>query len=557
MTIKPAITKPRLRSGLIRYLILSCISLSATQMLFAQTTSVAMPSRNTTAQAIVQEIENQTGYKITVNWENLNPNRAVVLSDTTLSAEEALNQMLSGTGYTWESIHGRIVIGKATVPDNGANAISAIMRDDFNQENLRFVPDPWSHTQQPFNNMVNTRVVRMSEENGRDSTGMVMVNFRVNSSTVERDYMNNARALATLNRTFQDREILSSLDYMVITAGSSPEGQESVNEELATKRALALKSYIMWKFPFMNRDIIYTFSIGENWTGLQSLVENDPNTPNQEEVLSLLESTQSNSSKKAALKTIDGGRAWTYIVQKMLPKLRGGAALSLHTKVNQIDTVIVEKVKEVIIRDTVYVDRIIEPQPVVPVVIKEPVKKPLFAVKTNLLMDLGTAINIEAEVPIGKRWSVAGEWIFPWWLIENDQIALQTGVATLEVRSYLGNREGRQPLTGWFLGAHGGWGYYDLEWRDEGYQGELWYTGLSGGYAHTINRSGSLRMEYSLGVGYMHTGYTTYTPQQDSNGDWHLMRRKEAYRDYIGPTRAKVSLVWMLNRNSKQKGGAQ
>jgi hypothetical protein len=187
----------------------------------------------------------------------------------------------------------------------------------------------------------------------------------------------------------------------------------------------------------------------------------------------------------------------------------------------------------------------------------ERVKKPLFAFKTNLLVDLGTAIHVEAEVPIGQRWSVAGEWIYPWGLSKSDQIAVQAGVATLEVRHWVGKDDTRQPLTGWFVGAHGGWGYYDLEWKDEGFQGELWYSGLSGGYAHTLNRSGTLRMEYSLGLGYMHTDYTRYIPQKNSNGNWLLVRQKEAKRDYFGPTRAKVSLVWMLNRNSKKKGGAQ
>jgi hypothetical protein len=213
--------------------------------------------------------------------------------------------------------------------------------------------------------------------------------------------------------------------------------------------------------------------------------------------------------------------------------------------------------------NTFYVDYLVEPQPVEsaqPVEIEEPVeriKKPLFAIKTNLLFDLGTAVNIEAEVPIGRRWSVAGEWIFPWWLSKSSQIAVEVGVATLEVRHWLGKDDTRQPLTGWFVGVHGGWGYYDLEWKDKGRQGELWHAGLSGGYAHTINRSGNLRMEYSLGVGYMNSDYTGYVPQKDSNGDWHLMRRKEAKLDYFGPTRAKVSLVWMLNRNSNKRGGAQ
>jgi hypothetical protein len=464
-----------------------------------------------------------------------------------------------------------------TTPDGG-NKVT-----NLNPSQLKQVKDPWSRTQQPFDLAMNMRTVRMSvEEGGRDSVGMVTVNFPVNSSVIERNYMDNARALEILGRTFQNRDILSTLNYVIITAGSSPEGSEMVNEQLAARRALAVKSYIMWEYPYVDRDMIYTFSIGEDWDGLRRQVANDYMVPDRSEILSLLDSSVGNDAKKIALKKVAGGRAWAYISRYILPSLRGGAALYLHAKAESqpivepdknvvtdekpaienktvVDTVYVDRNKEqaprvdtvkTIVRDTVYVDRVVAPKFI------ESTQKPLFAVKTNLLFDAATAINLEAEVPIGRRWSVAGEWIFPWWLLKNDQIALETGVATLEVRSYLGNRNAKQPLTGWFVGAHGGWGYYDLEWRDYGYQGELWYAGLSGGYAHTINRNGNLRMEYSLGFGYMHTDYTRYVPHKEGD-NWYLVRQKEAKRLWIGPTRAKVSLVWMINYNIKKKGGVQ
>jgi len=38
-----------------------------------------------------------------------------------------------------------------------------------------------------------------------------------------------------------------------------------------------------------------------------------------------------------------------------------------------------------------------------------------LAIKTNLLFDLATILNVEVELPLAPNWSVAGEWIFPWW----------------------------------------------------------------------------------------------------------------------------------------------
>lgn len=48
-----------------------------------------------------------------------------------------------------------------------------------------------------------------------------------------------------------------------------------------------------------------------------------------------------------------------------------------------------------------------------------------IALKTNLLFDVATIINIEAEVPLSKKVSVAAEWMFPWWLSNSHQRSLQ------------------------------------------------------------------------------------------------------------------------------------
>jgi hypothetical protein len=483
-----------------------------------------------------------------------------------------------------------------------SNAVATSAARDGNgahdQSVLKPVKDPWSKTQRPLDLSAAKQAIRESaEDGGEHSLGSFALTFRVNSSVLMRDFKDNAPTLDSLNLIFQNKELYSKLDYVVITAGTSPEGYAYTNEKLAQARALAMKSYIMWQFPWVNRDIIYTFSTGEDWEGLRREVENDLNVPGRSEVLSLLDSQKSTDAKKAGLRQIGRGRTYAYLARYILPGLRGGTTISLCEKpASELQpvaepekkVVVVERtvVVERIVTDTVYVDRIVEQQPVevvVPVVIEKPtqieepvkavvpvepeqieepmvqeqIKKPLLALKTNLFFDLYTAVNVEAEVPIGKRWSLAGEWIFPWWLLEKKQIALQAGIATLEMRHWLGNRNTLQPLNGWFLGAHGGWGYYDLEWKKEGYQGELWYGGLSGGYAHSINKNGNLRLEYSLGLGYMYSDYTKYVPQKDGNGGWHLIRQKMAERNYFGPTRAKVSLMWMLNRSYNKRGGVQ
>ena len=83
---------------------------------------------------------------------------------------------------------------------------------------------------------------------------------------------------------------------------------------------------------------------------------------------------------------------------------------------------------------------------------------PLFTVKTNLLFDVVSVINVELEVPIGSRWSVAGEYIFPWWLLKKKQNCLQLINGNVEGRYWFGNPGEYYLMTGWFAGIYAGGG---------------------------------------------------------------------------------------------------
>ena len=185
-------------------------------------------------------------------------------------------------------------------------------------------------------------------------------------------------------------------------------------------------------------------------------------------------------------------------------------------------------------------------------------KSPMIAVKTNLLFDVATTLNVEIEAPIGKRFSIAGEYMFPWWLLEDNQYCLQIISGSLEGRYWLGDRRSKERMTGWFAGLYAGGGYYDIEWGDKGYQGEFFIaSGVSGGYAHTISKSGNWRMEYSLGIGYLQTKYREYTPKRGIDDEWHLIHQANGKQSWFGPTKAKISLVWVIDFGFLKKGGSR
>lgn len=177
-----------------------------------------------------------------------------------------------------------------------------------------------------------------------------------------------------------------------------------------------------------------------------------------------------------------------------------------------------------------------------------------IAIKTNLLYDAVTALNIGVEAPIGDRWSVVAEWTAPWWESYDKQLYFQLMHGNLEGKFWFGNREDKLHLTGWFAGVSVGGGVYDFMLNElKGIQGEFYTCSAVAGYAHPIDRSGNLRLEYELGLGWLNTEYVKYwwdgfdyTLLAPSPQTW--------VTNWYGPTKLQVSLVYYLKIRSKVGG---
>ena len=182
-------------------------------------------------------------------------------------------------------------------------------------------------------------------------------------------------------------------------------------------------------------------------------------------------------------------------------------------------------------------------------------RRPLLALKTNLLFDAALMPNVEIEVPVGKRWSVNGEYAFPWWQFDRGKYCMQVLMGGLEGLYWLGSRksrEDREVLTGHFLGLYAGGGKYDLQWGEKGYQGEFFIAaGVSYGWATRIARH--LHLEFNIGIGLLRTDSRHYHARDNYQT---LLWQENGKYTWFGPTKAKISLVWLLNRRVK-KGGSR
>ncbi len=171
-------------------------------------------------------------------------------------------------------------------------------------------------------------------------------------------------------------------------------------------------------------------------------------------------------------------------------------------------------------------------------------KIPLFALKTNLLYDAIITPNITLELPIGGRWSISAEWIFAWWDDSKHLRCYEYLSGGLQARYWFTPHTRDYPMRGWFVGGYIQAGYYDVERRGRGAQGQMWGMNGVGGYTHHLVRN--LRMEYSVALGFINTPYNKYVETLDCSDELVLQRYKKGRYMWWGITRVDISLVWML-----------
>ncbi len=373
--------------------------------------------------------------------------------------------------------------------------------------------------------------------------------FRLDSHDFDETFGGNERELIKLDSIMSADHALVGLDSLGLMATASIDGLERHNAALSERRAETMKRVLTERYPQIKEDLLTTAFVPENWVDLRADIVNETNMPYREEVLKVIDSDREADAKEWLLKRMKNGEVWKYLKNYILPRQRYGGSMvffyNIHRGelIRQIETPVVDTVyrEPHIIRDSVYLlDKKYTP----------------IALKTNLLYDAVGAINAEIEIPIGKRWSVGAEIIYPWWYGNKSNFTERIRQGHLSVTYWLGDRDKLDYLEGWNIGLFGGYGDYDIQlWDMEGVQGDLINTGINVGYAHNINKRGNLHLHYQIGFGYARSDYREYTKYWDTKyGDvkvfdypWEVKRKT-----WIGPTQAEVSLVWMINLGRNQ-----
>ena len=180
-------------------------------------------------------------------------------------------------------------------------------------------------------------------------------------------------------------------------------------------------------------------------------------------------------------------------------------------------------------------------------------KKPFYiGIKTNMLYDLALVPNIGVEFALGKRVSVVGNWMYSWWKSDKVNWYWRTYGGDLAVRYWFGKAAKEKPLQGHHLGLYGQIITYDFELGGRGYLGDRWTYGGGLEYGYSLPVAKRFNIDFNLGVGYLGGEYKEYLPI-DGHYVWQATKR----RQYIGPTKLEISLVWLIGRGNMniEKGG--
>ena len=342
------------------------------------------------------------------------------------------------------------------------------------------------------------------------------------------------------------------LKNIQVVGAASPEGTLRFNRTLAQRRALSVAAYLRTHLSIAD-SLVQVTSIGVDWEGLEAMVVNLENMPNRDEVMHVLQHPDYGHNERLwRLKQIDRRIPYQWMYKHLFPSLRYSRVIVSY------------EVKPLPGVPQLFFDESLSAESVLPDTIPLPVsasavgsassKRFYWALKTSALYDVAAVPNIGVELYVGKGWSVNANWMYAWWSNRSKNRFWRIYGGDVEVRRWFGEQASRKPLQGHHVGIYGQGATYDFEFGGRGYLGDKWAFGggLSYGYSMPVGKR--LNVDFTLGLGYLGSEYKEYLPIE-GHYVWQVTKRLH----WWGPTKAEVSLVWLLGGENvnRQKGGAR
>lgn len=407
-------------------------------------------------------------------------------------------------------------------------------------------------------------------------TTEICIYFKCGHSTLDPDYRNNGLRMDDFVRKMEglQRDGACTLRSVTVTGSASPDGNTDLNKKLAAKRAANIGNYLRGRLG-LDGSLLRIGSVGIDWDGLYDAVSAS-GMPYRDEVLDILRNTPEwivrggvvVDSRKRRLQMLQGGRAWRYMSEHIFPYLRGGHVGVVCETVKEPEPVIADEIiSEPVDSISSVPESVVTEEPQTDTLVVSPVepatttRTPFYmALKTNMLYDAAFVPNVGAEFYLGRGWSIGVDWMYGWWNSNKRHNYWRIYGGDLTVRKWLGRRAAEKPLAGHHIGIYGQAFTYDFETGGRGYMGgipggTLWdklnyAAGIEYGYSLPVARR--LNIDFTIGVGYWGGEYREYIPLDD-----HYVWQSTRQRHWFGPTKAEISLVWLIGRGNynEKKGG--
>lgn len=390
----------------------------------------------------------------------------------------------------------------------------------------------------------------------------IYVDFKVNSTTIDKNYRDNNTVLTRVDSLFTElnQDTTITIESVEFSGSASPEGNARINSRLSRARMNAVEKFVRENISFPDEIVTHNDRYID-WGHLEELLEADGTLPMHDQVLKIVRSSYPSTKdyrgneidgRIPELKKLNGGAVWREMLNRYFVKMRVGAVIM-----------------------NTYIDVPVEPQPET-VLEEDPIetisehysdaagddpygidemgaydsdfssayqKNPLISVKTNLLAYSTLISNVGVEVRITPRWSFELTGLYsPYNLMVRDR---KTRILAMkpEVRYWFSGESLRR---GHFVGLHMPLAGFNLQLNDDfRYQDPnhaVWGLGLNYGYAMLIGKRQNWSLDFTIGLGYMDVKYDIY--EGVHNGKY--VRTEEKH--YFGPTRIGINLAYIINK---------
>lgn len=352
-----------------------------------------------------------------------------------------------------------------------------------------------------------------------DSILRAEMKYRFDSSAVEPDFNSNRQNFEIIDNFFASGAA-ARLNSIKITGEASPEGDAGYNLRLAGRRARATGGYLLKKFG-IRKDII----------SLDSIVASD----------SFGDSRSYPDLRKSE---IVFGFSPLSVSNTLCPAEASGLSdTAQDTESTACSSTVTDACSSCSGHESVEYGS------------RQGKGFPRIFLSTNMLYDALLVPNIGLGVYLGGNISVFADWMHAWWSNAGRHRYWRIYGGDLEVNYRFGRKNRHSsPFAGHHLGIYASAMTYDFQFgaKHEGILADHFNYAAGISYGYTLPVARRLDIGFSIGVGYMWGKYKKHRPI-DEHDVWQSTHR----RNWFGPTRAEVSLRWLIGPGNVNigKGG--